>query len=212
MRFLTTMFHTHICTNKIVTVYATEPATGDHASVYVDLDGGATLTLMRVAKYSTALKAAALIAKLLSDSPKNIDLRGIIWEEDESATAATISDAEQGETPASRLTRLKMAVAEFERTQTKFEHFGANEHPTCGVLQLLVRQVGQGTHQQIKRNAYDWGLHYRMLGAEIAADELNKAAQVIIDEIATCPIGESREINAYLAYLNNYQRVCFSQS
>ena len=67
MRFLTTMFNAHICVSKIVMVYTTEPATGDPASVYADLDGGSTMTLMRLAKHSDALKAAKLIVRLLSN-------------------------------------------------------------------------------------------------------------------------------------------------
>jgi hypothetical protein len=98
----------------------------------------------------------------------------------------------------SRLDLIKSAVDEFERTQSKFDEFGAADTEPDGEFQHLISLAAAGKLSTVKLTAGQWELYSETPGVDAAADALNEAAHKVVDLIAGCTVGEFGAVHKYL--------------
>lgn len=92
-------------------------------------------------------------------------------------------------------------IKQFEKLQSKFRDYGANDTEPDGVFQNLLDKAINGHGPAIPRTGAGWDLYDSSMDCEAPARELHDQALKIVQMIESCPI---RELAALKQRLNQY--------
>ena len=96
------------------------------------------------------------------------------------------------------LEAIKAWVKEFEKTQSKYREYGANDTEPDGVFQSLLDNAVHGKGPNVPRTGDGWQLYTQGMDCTEAAQALHDAALIVVQNIEATPIKDLEPVKAYL--------------
>ena len=96
------------------------------------------------------------------------------------------------------LEAIKAWVKEFEKTQSKYREYGANDTEPDAVFQALLDAAVHGKAPNVPRTGSGWELYASSMDCTEAAQALHDAALVVVQNIEATPIRDIELVKEYL--------------
>lgn len=96
------------------------------------------------------------------------------------------------------LEAIKAWIKEFEKTQSKYRKYGANDTEPDGVFQSLIDAAVHGKGPNVPRTGAGWQLYTQSMDCTEAAQALHDAALVVVQNIEATPIRDLATVKEYL--------------
>jgi hypothetical protein len=96
------------------------------------------------------------------------------------------------------LEAIKAWVKEFEKTQSKYREYGANDTEPDAVFQALLDAAVHGKAPNVPRTGSGWELYASSMDCTEAAQALHDAALVVVQNIEATPIRDLEPVKEYL--------------
>lgn len=96
---------------------------------------------------------------------------------------------------------LATLIKDFEKTQSKYKAFGANDTEPDGIFQRLIADTVEGRQRTIPATGHDWELYASSMDCTEAAKALYAAAELVVKNIELAPI---RDLAAIKQFIRGY--------
>ncbi|WP_353208420.1 hypothetical protein [Sphingorhabdus sp.] len=96
------------------------------------------------------------------------------------------------------LEAIKTQIKEFEKVQSKYREYGANDTEPDGVFQSLIDKAVHGKAPSVPRTGSGWDLYASSMDCTEAAQALHDAALVVVQNIEATPIRDLELVKEYL--------------
>lgn len=89
-------------------------------------------------------------------------------------------------------------IKKFEKIQSKYREYGANDTEPDGIFQRIIDDAVQGKEPAIPRSGRGWELYANSMNCDEAAAALHDQALKIVQAIEMCPIRELSRLQTKL--------------
>jgi len=96
------------------------------------------------------------------------------------------------------LEAIKALIKEFEKTQSKYREFGANDTEPDSVFQELIDAAVHGKGPYVPKTGTTWQLYTQSMDCTEAAQALHDAALIVVQNIEATPVRDLELVKEYL--------------
>ena len=96
------------------------------------------------------------------------------------------------------LEAIKALIKEFEKTQSKYREYGANDTEPDAVFQSLIDAAVHGKAPNVPRTGAGWDLYASSMDCTDAAQALHDAALLVVQNIEATPVRDLELVKEYL--------------
>jgi hypothetical protein len=92
----------------------------------------------------------------------------------------------------------RAAIRQFEAVQSQYRAYGAIDTEPRQIFYDLLRKAARGVPAPVPTSGGGWELYSCSMDCSTAAEELHRAANVVLDVVRNCPLGKSAKLQSYI--------------